>query len=337
MRYPSKEILSYQALITGDPHHENFSHIFSNGERVFVLNDIDDVGVGPAYLDLLKFLGVARSINKDEDELSSKKVIEAYIEGLREKYRPYDEVAKDRLPKLLKDDYEVGSKEFWKMYQKKNKKDAPNGLFSFDKNDDLTLWDQMSNIEQMEFQQMEASLFLTKLMESLSDYQIYDRAEAEKGTGGSRGLTRFVFSLLNPASGDQQIIEFKPINTTALEAYPIAQPSALERSKLAFSIYWPSDYPNEFAILGEGNSVFLMRPKYKKLVDFKTKDLAKDEKEFAELTEFIGYFLGQKHGIQMENSSVYADSLEDGLQGDLLKRSQNLIEDYLDEVKKLQD
>lgn len=334
--YISPEILQYEAFITGDPHHENFSHIEINpgDKRVYVLNDIDDTGHGAAILDLLKFLGVSRSIQKSEEKLKTDLVLKNYIEGLKAKDTAYQVVAAERLPELLRKDFQQTSKEILKMYQKKSEKNAPNGHFDPKENKDLRLWEQMDQEEKQAFQKKEGSIFWPAIYEVLKDdFRIIDRATAQKEN--RHGILRYIFSLVNSKNDKRHILEFKPIKETSLQAYKSDQLSSFNRAKKAFKVFWPEGYPGEFGIYGDEENTYLMRPKYKKIVNFEVDELRAMSEEFAELTYFIAYHLGQMHGKQpVLKSDEFVKLLEDQFD-ELVEKSKKMTDDYLKGVKAL--
>lgn len=317
-------------VVTGDPHHENFSHIFSQGHRVLVLNDLDDVGRAPAFLDFIKFVTVSRAVIEDESQLSTKKMLQSYINGVSEKNKDYQQVASESLPQLLKQDYLVSPQQSFEDYQKKIMDETSDKKFKAD--DEMLAWQSLNSQQRKAFLDLEAQIFLKSLPMGFNETEaILDRAHLVKlHGGGSLGLLRYLYLLEN--NEHYQLIEFKPLEAPAVQAYCKDQPHSLARAQKALAVYWPQQYPKEFAIVGPSQQAYFMRPKLKKYVSFSIKDFQAVANDFAELSYYLAYHLGQKHGQQMTNSKNYVQRMQQQTQ--LAQQVGHGVTAYLEAVNK---
>ncbi|MEM7645817.1 MAG: DUF2252 family protein [Pseudomonadota bacterium] len=329
-----EELLSYEAVVSGDPHHENFSHIFSGGNRVYVLNDFDDVGWGPVFLDILKFLGVSRSVVDDEDKLSTQTIVEKYIQGLKDWDVSYEDVADGgkNIPKMLEEDYSVSEKKFAEDYLEKIDK-AINGDDEFKEDTGLFPWSDLKAAQKDTFRVLQEEIFSLFLPEG---YEVLDRANVVKlEGGGSAGLIRYLY-YLKKKKKKQHIVEFKPISDPAVAIFNSDQAGPVERTQTAVDIYWPtaSEDSGVYQVVGDDENPFFMRPRHKKYVDYSVKDFKENHQDFAELSYFIAYHLGQKHGGQLFQAGsldAFLKVLEADTTG-LVEKSQAFVAAYLDEA-----
>lgn len=320
----TRDIINYVGYVAGDAHHENFSHIFSNEKRVYVVNDMDDSGIAPFFLDYIKFLGVSHSVSENESVLSFEKMFEAYIKGVKQ------EEWSQGVPELLKSDFQVTKDEFQEEALKKAKNKTSKK--DFDKDDGLYRFKKLSSELQNQFLELEERYFATALP---TGYKIQARAISKKlDGGGSMGLTRYQYYLQDPDEVDNRlIVEFKPMGSPAVDVYNDEQADPEIRLQEAMSIFWPTDYPEEFKIVGQGEETFLMRPKWPRYVDFSTKDFETQPSQFTELSIYIAFELGRLHGKQLDSDEIYKILLEEN-QDKLIEVSRQMVNDYLEQVKK---
>ncbi len=296
-RFPPP-LLNFTGVVAGDPHHENFSHVFVGDHRVYVLNDMDDSGEAPFFLELVKFMTVTLSATEDSGVAQMvQDLLQSYVEGL------------DGLPwagtppALIKDDATVSRSQFDRDYFAKIKKATTDGLF--EPKEGLVSWKAMSESQRNQFNEFEKRYFQAALP---ADYTISDRALLAKEGGGSGGLDRYWYYLKK--AGDQRhILEFKPLESPAVSFFQAIQPEGGERLRRATQIYWDKGIPEPFQIVGDALVTFWMRPRYPNYIDLNAKIFIQQPKKFAELSRFVAQALGQWHGKQA-GAKGYVDYLK---------------------------
>lgn len=312
-KYLPKEILDKAGWLTGDPHHENFSHVFIDGKRTYVLDDLDDSGYGPFFLDFLKFFSVSRSVTDNPTALSTEAALTAYLSGLR------GEKWSGAIPRLIQEDADVSAAQLHEDYLKKIKKKTSDG--EFDPAEGLTKWSEMSADQQKRFTDLENRYFKKYLPEQ---YTIKDRAFYTKK--GRDGTLRAWYYLKN-GSNDRQIVEFKEMSESALSKYQTQPGSEYERKLKVLQTYWGVNLPPMFGVIGDAEHVFWMRPKLPTYIDFSNSSFHDDLPGFSELTYFISFKLGQWHAEQSK-SGKYSQSIASNLKN-LTSTVDKFTSDYL--------
>jgi hypothetical protein len=312
-KYLPTEILDESGWLTGDPHHENFAHVFIDGKRTYVLDDLDDSGYGPFFLDFLKFFSVSRSVTDNSAVLSTEAALTAYLAGLRgEKWT-------GAIPRLIQEDAEVSAAQLHEDYLKKIKKKTSDG--EFDPAGGLTKWSEMSADQQTRFTDLENRYFKKYIPEQ---YTIKDRAFYTKE--GRDGTLRAWYYLKN-GHDDRQILEFKEMSESALSEYQTQRGSEYERKRKVLQAYWGASLPPLFGVVGDAEHVFWMRPKFPTYIDFSNSSFHEDLAGFSELTYFISFKLGHWHGEQLK-SGKYSQSIASNLKN-LTSSVDKFTSDYL--------
>lgn len=315
-----KAMLEGEVLVTGDAHHENFSHMPVGRKRVYVPNDLDDTGQAPAILDFLKFMAVSRSVQAKDGDLSSEFMVQSYLDGLNGKRYS------GTFPKWLEKDRDVTAGQFAQDVHKEADHREKDGKFKED--DGLKLWADLSSAEKREFQRLEEDLFKRSLPRG---WEILDRAIKTKGDrGGSVGLSRFWF-LMRDDNGKKQILEFKELRKPAVWLYQSQGGSDRTRMMNSLKAYWGSELPATFKVLQADSRLFWMRPKLPNYVNFKTSDFREETEKFADLTGFISYNLGKWHGEQLGERRVQRLGWETRA---VKEAADKFVEAYLHDVKK---
>lgn len=309
--YIPKEILDESGWLAGDAHHENFAYVFIGGKRTYVLDDLDDSGVGPFFLDFLKFWGVSRSVT--EKGLRTETALSSYIAGLKgEKWA-------SGVPQLLKSDAEVTLSQLQDDYLKKIKKKTSDGEFDVDAG--LVKWSQMNAAQKKQFQDLEDAYFKKFIP---ARYKIKDRAFYTKE--GREGRVRAWYYLKN-GDDDRQILEFKEMDQSALNVYQAQPGSEYERKLKVLLNYWGSDIPQLFGVVGDAQHAFWMRPKLPNYIDFNKTSFRDDLPSFAELTYFISFKLGEWHALQLKTGK-YSQNLSQNFKN-LTEITDRFTSDYL--------
>jgi len=308
-----ESLLKHTGFVAGDPHHENFSHMTINGRRLLVLNDLDDTGEAPMFLDYLKLTSVSRAALDSERKLSSAKALQAYSSGLK------GESWNEDLPEFLQDDFELTEKELQKMYIKEIKRHETDG--EFNKAPDVTPWRSMSESERFQF-----TAFENDVSSQLPrGYKIKDRGIYRKSGGGSGGVQRYWF-YLKRSDSERHFIEFKPLVDPAVGNYQ-AQASNGGRLDQATKSYWSGQLPDAFGVVTSKGVHYWMRPRYPTMVRFSLSDFKDQPKAFAELTYYLAFRLGHWHGTQ-SGAEAYVRELT-ALSSKLVVQGDQFIAKYL--------
>lgn len=325
-KYFPAELLRFTGVIVGDAHHENFSHIFkdlNSDTRVYVLNDFDDTGTGPFYLEYLKFLIVSRSVLGKEKHLAGADMFDAYVAGLKGK-KP------NGMPDYLKRDSKLDQSDLARDYKEKldPKIDDSDGTLKKDK--DIIRWKDMTGKQKEALLELERKYFRHALPKG---YKITDRAIVVVNEGGSRGMSRYWYALTH--ENDKRawhVIEFKELGAGALACYDKNSQPRLEKRLAAAKQYYMAGTNNPlFRAVEAGDQVFWMRPKYPKYVDIQiSKAEDKEKAEFAELSLYIAQMLGYWHSQQLatKTKAEFVEYLEKN-RGDVLEKTQVVQNLYL--------
>lgn len=102
---PLEEAAFFKGWCVGDPHPENFGAILTGFKRngdpkhIFTMNDPDDGGPGQPVVDLLRYLV---SLSLSDLEVKHSKVIESYLDGLKNPKTPPDAGGRPKYADLQK-------------------------------------------------------------------------------------------------------------------------------------------------------------------------------------------------------------------------------------------
>jgi len=315
----SRDMLGATVLVTGDAHHENFSHMNFGGSRKYVPNDFDDAGEAPALLELFKFLAVSRSVQDKEKDLPTEDVINAYLKGINnQRY--------DGFPEWLEKDRSVTAAELAGDRHKDVDGREKDGEFK--EKDDTVPWRSMPAAQRREFERLEQEAFASRLPRG---FEVLDRAVKTKGErGGSSGLPRFWY-LLRGSDGTKHILEFKELRQPAVWLYQEQRGSDLERLQQTLQIYWGRQLPPMFGAFQAGNRMFFMRAKLPNYTNFSADDFSSKERKFRELTGYIAFNLGRWHGTQLGARRVERLGWE---AGPLSETAKKFVEEYLVDARR---
>lgn len=203
----------------GDSHPENYGFISFEKTPHYVVNDIDDTGICPLGLDILRYFSALRLTIDDEESLSKLAVIfEQTVAGKKlEKFdfkRPdLASVNEKQLSKYTKDD---------KFLAKKN----------------ITL---LSTLEKTRIDQ--------QLQGQMGELKILDISSYQKNDGGSAGLKRYWLIVATP-DGHRELIEFKQTTAPGVSWSGLSQ--EFERIKTPYYVWGRMpDYYGYIALDGE--------------------------------------------------------------------------------------
>lgn len=289
-----KSLLKAEGLVAGDAHHENFFYIFSSGKRAYVLNDFDDSGIAPFFLDFLKFHAVAVSVNDKKPLIKTKKMLEAYISGLS------GGTWTNGVPRFLQDEEAMTPDQVRARYLEKIRELTSDG--EFEPLEGLTRYEDLTSERKAEMDRLEVAYFKAAIPRG---FVIRDRAMFIKGTKKPR-----YWYYVQKSSEERHILEFKNLEAPAVALFQAQKQTALERGRGVLDVYWPDDIPEGFGFAGEGVDTYWVRPKLPSKINLDTQTFREDPDAFAELTYFIAFRMGQWHARQKPGSS-YAKTLQD--------------------------
>jgi hypothetical protein len=290
------DAVSYQALCVGDAHPENFGSILQNDlKAIFTVNDPDDASECPIVFDILRFL-VATRFHRSPSDLGdvNQMLYAAYRSGLKNEPRPVSKALDAWLKKFEKKGTEL---------PKKYEAAAKLGYFPPVNESFTTLL--VSEKEKL------ISAFKVKLPNQAKDLSVLDVASFSKNTGGSGGLTRYLF-LLKDKKNRASVIEWKEMRVPGASAFLQPRSASLPSGEaLKAVLKWEQGVNlNEFFSSVEFDSqVFFSRPKWAGLEAVSIKSFEKSEQEEIFLVE--AWLLGTLHRSSLgEKVSKYIETLD---------------------------
>lgn len=283
-----EDVLEQRAWMFGDVHPENFALVSSKkGKIKFVMADPDDAGPGPMFLGYFRLsVGALLASRNYGFELSSKKMLDAYVDGLSN--------SNDDLP-LPKSLEKIAKKLEGGRRAKKKKYEAQAGKLI-----------RKSDFKELTPEKVEQ---LTRHAETtFPDGEVYDAAEVVRVTGGSAFLKRYLLLMKFPDSksnidGPWQIIEYKEQATSGIEALRLPKeprPSVEEKieTNWAVSFGGPKQVPEFFKVTELDGLPFYIRPKWK---SYENIDVSSVGDAFNEdLMVYMSRWLGKGHGQQLD-------------------------------------
>lgn len=308
------EGLLSEGLIVGDAHLLNFADALINGERKFRLVDKDEAGKGPFLFDFIHFMTTVRSQNLGLKDID---LFLAYRQGLLQE--------KKEKPKVLEEALSPSQKEERKAQEKHLDKYVDGNKFIFSNETELV---QISSAP-LEFQTTIANDRQAWLKE-LSQYTILDQAVRIKTTGGSRNSLR-VWFLVRTKSNEKMILEFKSMQTTVLSEVR-TQDDFLARMNQIDEVYWKGEKDPFYKNLKINGRNYLMRPRFKKFLDFDEITSEKDKERAREIIIHIAYHMGRK--VADQEASAYIQALV-GDPRSVFPVIEDFVENYLAVVKDL--
>ncbi len=276
----SKKFTAMKGLCAGDAHLENFGFLYlpDNKSSVFSLNDLDDVS--PCYLlsDTLRLLVGHRIV---DSSVSVSEWHKAYIDGLKGAKRSLPEVLKKLEKKSIKNGTELS---------KKNKK-----LFESKKCDG-----EYANLSTKEKRTLDSYL-------SGLGYKYVFACMRTKESGGSAGLSRFVFQAID---GKQNLLtmELKPLANPA-PLYNSQSPARISYLQSGIKSFWGFDYMKYYYPVILDGVGFLARPLWNGNEGVALEDL--DTAGIKEVSLHQAFTLGKLHSLSRSNmSQLKAEELE---------------------------
>ncbi|MCB9061568.1 MAG: DUF2252 family protein [Halobacteriovoraceae bacterium] len=255
---------NFVALATGDPHVENFGTIIGiKGDGAFTMNDPDDSGLIPIYLDYVRLLASLYLYTNDLNEEVFSSMFYSYVKGLKNSPRKYSQ----KIRKILK---------------KSSKMGRSAALDEF-KNNELIRSiidgevESLADNEDQSFKDAIEIIFESKI-------KIYDSLKYINKSGGSGGLYRYRFLVeINQKTPNDfqmdklQIIEFKAIGPSGAEFITNTILNPLYRIDLTLRLEHFENNPF-FGSISVNNQNFYFRPRWEgnkkiNLTKFKNKDL----------------------------------------------------------------
>lgn len=279
-QFKSKKFSSIKGLCAGDAHLENFGFLYlpEKNSTLFGLNDLDDVSACHLLSDTLRLLVGQKII---DPSVSVTEWHQAYIDGLKGAKRSLPESLKKLEKKSLKNGVEL-SKKNKKLFEEKKCE----GEYS-----PLTVKEKQT---------------LDSYLQGLGHKYVF-ACMRTKDSGGSAGLSRFVFQAVD-GRGQLQTLELKPLSRPA-PFYNQAAPTRLSFLQSGIEKFWGLEYRTHyFAVLLNGVP-YLRRPLWNGNEGVALDDL--DSLGVREVGLYEAYTLGTLHAKSRTNlSSLKSDELE---------------------------
>lgn len=272
--------------ITGDPHLNNFAPVWLNDALRFVLVDIDDAGIGPFLLDILKYITVIRSA---DPSLTTDSLFTAYLSGLQGNSQPVPRELKDKMAISLAERDAMWAAEIKKLTKKK-------GRLDFKKADLLPISELPEAVQQTFLKNR------SQFLRAMQVKAVLDEGYKVKATGGSRGLYRFWF--LIQAGEKREVYEFKQLGMSALSHYQ-AQANHQKRVADITATYWGDFNAFYYKPVLIDMDYYWLRPKRPRTFKVTNNALKskKAQTKFKALAHYVANYLGLRHAGQ--NDSIY--------------------------------
>src|SRR5690554_2384019 len=216
----------------GDAHPENFGFISFQTTPYYVFNDIDDSGICPIGLDILRYFSALRLTIEDEKLIEN--LAEAFVDTINGKKL---DLFSFKRPDLIKENLN------------NLKKYTRNGQFIERKN--LVL-----------LTQKEKKRLLSQINHQLGDLKVLDMASYHKNDGGSAGLSRYWLVVETPEK-HRELIEFK--ETTQPAVIWSGHKQNFDRSKTPQYIW--GTYPDYYGYIKLDNTLYMTRTRADDYID----------------------------------------------------------------------
>lgn len=301
-------------LVAGDPHILNFGDLLINGARKLRLIDLDDAGRGPLIFDFIKFVIASRSMRIG---LTTDLLVDAYRQGLNGEDR-------DR-PKEINKLMNISTRKDRERQEKYIEKMVKRDKFDLEEAGLLRISD-VDMVHQNAFSRNERYF-----EQSLSDYEILDRAVRIKTSGGSVGLARFWYLVRNRA--DQlEVFEFKPLEESGV-GQTTPQLPIKQRIEEIMHLFWRQERDPHFDIIDANGQFYFKRPRIKYgieakyLLDPENKSIAHD------FSLLIAYHMGRMVNLQTDTRDYVSAFNESPVQiRQLIEKLSSL---YLNDARQL--
>lgn len=279
--------LSFQGVVTGDPHLGNFSVVpvkGLNGRRSlkFVDIDFDDAGRAPFALDFARLMVAVKAVSEDIKAID---LTDAYVSGLRGENREPPEVIQDAL-KMKMSEYD-------KKADRYTAKKSNETRFRYDTGD---------------VTEYKGSVSREQIQAIFPNAEVLDYALRVKERGGSSESLRFW--VLVRDNGKKRIYELKAWAPSGVSGYR-HQMTPVEWLKDINKVLRADLNPDGYTLVNVGTEgLFWLREKKVNLIEVDFNGKSAKEKEFAgELALYDAWYVGRLHGSQ-PNGSKYLAQIE---------------------------
>jgi hypothetical protein len=285
----SEDILAIKGFVVGDPHNGNFAPTLINNSIKWISVDYDDGGKKiPLILDFVRYLSSVKAVT---DEVKSKDLWDAYLDGLNGKQR----MAPNFVQKLL----DMTTEEYRQLQNKKALKNSEeiNGSWKLiiDEVENFQISDSKTQIQ-----------IHNKFQELLLNMKVLDVVGRQKDSGGSKDAARYLALAKRQQSEKNSefvLYEMKQKLDSAVDEYELQDADNFS-AVLDFFIGKDENYQQVQIINKKQNNssqvqTFLLRPKQLYLIDV-TNNISnnKDLQKFKELSEFNAWYIGYKQHQQ---------------------------------------
>jgi hypothetical protein len=237
---------AFTGWLHGDLHPENFSTaVMRDGQARFVVNDLDDAGEGPLYLDPLRLFAASRFV---EQAPGVGKLLRAYLEALRG-----DDAAEAMAVR--------------RMRTKAEERGFALSKNIYDKTSGRLIRDEV----RLDLRDRGTELALrAAVRRSFGERaQVEDLVEYDRSTGGSGFQKRYVALIrVGPASLDwsdegRVVVEFKEMVTPATRWFGVEAPPVGRRVERFLKVFLgPEATSPYYATTSFGERDYVLRPRY---------------------------------------------------------------------------
>jgi hypothetical protein len=291
------KLLSFKGWVLGDAHLFNFAEVrLKDGSYKWSFNDLDDSGIGPFILDLMRFAITVKASNYKT--VSFEDLYEAYVDGVTG-----NAYSKPDIIKELREISEKDAENEWTDFIKK--------IIDFDT--EKINYGIKSIISFFEGPKPLQN-FVTEHLDQFKSFLakgsvIKDLAFRIKVSGGSQGIPR-VYIAAKVEDNEFIIYEFKPLVRPALDYYQ-KQSNNESRINNMMKWLWKDSIPTDYRYVKVEDREFFMRIRLPKLFELHDEEefLALSAKEQKEYLLYIANWMGKKHSEQIANFVEYGEEL----------------------------
>lgn len=308
----------YDGWMYGDVHPENFGAVLNDdGKAVFTINDLDDGGRGPVFLDLLRYL---TSLRLHDRKLDPQPWIESYARGLGGKSVPKS--------KWL-DEFLAAAEEDGRVTKKRLHDSAKHGI----KRDET-----MRELSQTQREALEQAIRAAFQEASGGKLLIRDSVEIIRDRGGSGGQKRYlVLAKVGKRAGSESkhvLLELKQIVDSGMQSvWRGERMTAQERMRAGVAHSQGAEASRYLSAVRVGDMDMLVRPKFRGNSGVDLDELSK--KQAAELLDLEAHMLGSLHRRGMADPDGYSKALRETPASTFTEASRKLADLFEEEFNAL--
>jgi hypothetical protein len=312
-------LLRFEGWVLGDAHLFNFAEVRQkDGSLKWSFNDLDDSGIGPFILDLVRYASTVKTSGYQKAEFVE--LYEAYVDAIRGEKYPKPKIVQS-LREVTDTEMQTHLTDFVDKLINAETAKINYGIKCIVCFNDGPL--PMQNFVNEHIHYFEA--FLPQFAE------ITDVAFRTKETGGSQGQVRVFISA--KVNNEFIVYEFKPLVRSGLDYYQ-EQVDQKKRINGIMKQLWKDSEATDYRYIQIGDREFFMRVRLPKVFEFHDPDefLAMSKKDQKEYLLYIANWMGKKHRDQLDDAEGYLVELEKVSTQQTIEK---FMEQYLGAAEKL--